>query len=69
MDKVGWDKLIKQGIFAALFISLLFYTINETKAREQEYQRTIREVNETNSKYADLIKIDLAEIKASLKGR
>lgn len=69
MPNIAWEKLIKQGVFAALFIMLLIYTINESKAREHEYQRTIREVNETNSKYADIIKIDLAEIKVRLEGR
>lgn len=67
MDRIAWDKLLKQGIFAALFIALLIYTVNESKAREQEYQRTIREVTEINSKYADIIKVDLVEIKARLQ--
>lgn len=67
MDRIAWDKLLKQGIFAALFIMLLIYTVNESRAREHEYQQTIREVNETNSKYADIIKVDLVEIKARLQ--
>jgi len=69
VEKIAWDKLIKQGVFAALFIMLLAYTMNEGKAREREYQRTIQEVNATNSKYADIIKVDLAEIKAKLGSR
>jgi hypothetical protein len=64
---VTWDKLIKNGVFFALFVSLLAYVMNENHNREAQYQATIKQVNETNAKYADIIKIDLTEIKAKLK--
>jgi hypothetical protein len=67
MDKVPWDKLIKQGTFAALFISLLVYTVNANAQREKEYQVTIKQNNDTLAKYADIIKIDLSEIKGKLR--
>jgi hypothetical protein len=66
MPTIPWKDALKNGIFAALFIMLLVYTMNENKAREQQYQQTIHEVNAVNSKYADIIKIDLAEIKARI---
>jgi len=64
--KLDWEKLLKHGIFAALFISLLGYTMAENRAREAEYRQIIQQQTEANSKFADLIKIDLAQIKEKL---
>jgi hypothetical protein len=63
MDK-NIDKWIKNGVFFALFVALLTWTMNENKNREQKYQDTIKQVTEANDKYAEIIKIDLAEIKS-----
>jgi aconitase B len=60
------DNWIKNGVFFALFVSLLVWTMNENKAREAQYQQTIQTVTDANSKYADIIKIDLAEIKSRI---
>jgi hypothetical protein len=67
METIPWSELLKQGIFAALFIALFIYVINDAKRREKEYQLTINNVTDNNNKYADIIKVDLAEIKAKLK--
>lgn len=67
MPKEAWEKYGKHGIFAALFITLLLYTMNENKARESDYKQIIRDQAEANSKFADLIKIDLNELKAKMK--
>lgn len=66
MDK-NFDKWIKNGVFFALFVALLTWTMNENKAREQKYQDTIKSVTETNEKYAEIIKVDLVEIKSKIK--
>lgn len=66
MPEKGWEKLIKHGIFAALFVMLLVWTMNENKARELKYQQTIQQVTEANEKYAEIIKVDLAEIKSKV---
>jgi len=63
MEK-NFDKWLKQGVFFALFVSLLAWTMNENKVREQKYQQTIQQVTEANEKYAEIIKVDLAEIKS-----
>jgi hypothetical protein len=61
------DRWIKNGVFFALFVSLLIWTMNENKLREAQYQETIKEVVATNSKYSEIIKYDLAEIKGKLR--
>jgi hypothetical protein len=66
MMKLDWEKVLKHGIFAGLFVALLVYTMNENRNREQEYQKVIQQQTEANSKFADLIKIDLAQIKEKL---
>lgn len=57
MPDIKWDTLIKQGIFAALFIILLVYTIRTNDARETRYINMIDTLNET-------INTKLVEIKA-----
>jgi hypothetical protein len=64
--KLDWDKALKHGIFAALFVALLAFTMNENRAREQEYRQIIQQQTEANAKFADLIKIDLTQIKDKL---
>lgn len=66
MDK-NIDKWIKNGVFFALFVALLTWTMNENKSREQKYQETIKQVTDTNNKYAEIIKVDLVEIKSKIK--
>lgn len=65
MDK-NFDKWIKNGVFFALFVALLTWTMNENKSREEKYQDTIKQVTDTNDKYAEIIKVDLAEIKSKV---
>ena len=67
--KLDWEKVLQHGIFAALFVSLLVYTMNENQSREREYQTIIKQQSEANSKFADLIKIDLTQIKDRLDDR
>lgn len=66
MDQ-NMEKWLRHGVFFALFVSLLTWTMNENKVREQKYQETIKQVTETNEKYAEIIKVDLAEIKSKFK--
>lgn len=57
LPKFEWDKLLKQGIFAALFIVLLTYVMNANDAREKRYINMIDTLNET-------INVKLVELKA-----
>lgn len=60
MDPKNIDRWIKNGVFFALFVSLLVWTVNENKQRELKYQETV-------AKLTDIVKIDLVEIKSKLK--
>lgn len=62
IPQIEWDKLIKNGIFAALFIMLLVYVMNANNAREQRY-------NETIDKLSDTINTKLVELKAMHSSR
>lgn len=66
MEK-NWEKYGKHGIFAALFISLLLYTVNDGRARESELKTIIKEQTVANQKFADIIKVDLSELKGEVK--
>ena len=50
------------GIFAALFVWLLFYVLKENSKREEKYQDCIKTLSET-------LKSELCEIKEELKKR
>lgn len=52
-----WDTLIKQGIFAALFIMLLVYVMNANDTREKRYLDSIDKLHE-------IIDVKLVELKA-----
>lgn len=64
---------ITQGIFAVLFIWLLFDTRKDSKERETKYQSTIDKnqqiINELANKFnvVEDIKEDVKEIKSKLK--
>lgn len=57
IPKFEWDKVIKNGIFAVLFVSLLYYVMSSNDEREKRYQNTIDKLN-------DVVHIDLVELKA-----
>ncbi|WP_162257299.1 BhlA/UviB family holin-like peptide [Paenibacillus sp. Soil724D2] len=57
IDKVWWDKVIKNGIFAALFVVLLVYVIRTNDERETRYINMINTLNDT-------VNVKLVELKA-----
>jgi hypothetical protein len=57
MPKFEWDKVIKNGIFAVLFVSLLYYVVTRNDERETRYINMIDTLNET-------INVKLVELKA-----
>lgn len=61
MLKFEWDKVIKNGIFAVLFVSLLYYVVTRNDERETRYINMIDTLNET-------INIKLVELKAMHTG-
>lgn len=55
IDKAWWDKIIRHGIFAALFVILLVYVIRTNDARETRYINMIDTLNHTvNEKLVEL---------------
>lgn len=57
MPKFEWDKVVKNGVFAVLFVSLLYYVMTSNDQREKRYLDTIDKLNA-------VIHVDLAELKA-----
>ena len=52
-----------QGVFAVLFLYLLFYVLKENSKREENYQTIIKDLTQTLPD----IKNDLEEIKNKIK--
>jgi hypothetical protein len=62
--KLDWNQVARNGIFAVLFVVLLTFTMQENSKRETELKQIIQEQNAVMDKLSDVIKMDLAEIKA-----
>lgn len=69
MDTQFMEMLADQGIFVALFVFLLLYTIKTTGEREKKYQETIENLSkqmginkEIKNDVEEIIK-DVSEIK------
>ena len=64
-----WEKIfnlaIGNGIWAVLFLVLLFFQLKDSKRREEKYQRTIEALG-TSLKVVTEIKEDVEEIKVEL---
>jgi hypothetical protein len=67
--KLDWSQVAKNGIFAILFVWLLYFTITENSQREAELKQIIQEQNAVMGKMSDIIRMDLAEIKAYIIAR
>lgn len=67
-----WSELIKivisNGIFAMLFIYLLFYILKDSEKRENAYRKTIDELAEHLNSIED-VKQEVAELKDYLERR
>lgn len=62
-----WEKILKEGVWAVLFVSLLFYVMNDAKAREEKYQNMIQNLTNTLSTDIKNINNNIADIKDSVK--
>lgn len=62
MDTELFKILTTEGIFALLFVYLLFYTLKQNQIRGENYQKIIQQVNEILL----TIKDDLEDIKNGL---
>ncbi len=64
-----WEKIfnlaIGNGIWAILFLVLLFFQLKDSKRREEKYQRTIEALG-VSLKVVTEIKEDVEEIKVEL---
>ena len=67
MESEVFKLVASQGIWAVLFVCLLFYVLNENSKREQSFQDIILALTEKLDTL-DSIKDDLAEIKDGLHG-
>ena len=56
---------LSNGIFAALFVALLFYVLKDSRKRETKYQNII-DVLSTKLNTVDEIKTDVSDIKQCL---
>lgn len=60
MDQGIIKLIVSQGIFAVLFVYLLFYVLKENNSREENYQRIVNELTNTlphiEQKLADIDK-------------
>ena len=60
MDQGIIKLIVSQGIFAVLFVYLLFYVLKENNAREENYQKIVNELTNTlpniEQKLADIDK-------------
>ncbi len=67
-----WSELVKtvisNGIFAMLFVYLLFYILKDSQKREDAYRKTIDELAEHLIVIED-VKEEVAEIKDYLERR
>lgn len=61
-----WEEIlglaVSNGIFAVLFVLLLFYQLKDSRKREQKYQETIEKLGHNLDEALD-IKEDLTEVK------
>lgn len=67
-----WSELIKtvisNGIFAILFVYLLFYQLKDSHKRENAYQETINELSD-RLVMIEQVREDVSEIKDCLERR
>lgn len=65
-----WEKIfnlaISNGIWAVLFLVLLFFQLKDSKKREEKYQKTIEALG-ASLKVVTEIKEDVEDIKIELK--
>ena len=66
-----WSELIKvvisNGIFAILFVYLLFYQLKDSQKREQAYRKTIEELS-THLIIIEKVRDEVNELKNMLQG-
>lgn len=58
----------KSGVFALLFVVLLFYVLRDSKSREEKYQQTIAKLSEELGVVED-IRSDVCKIKTCVLAR
>lgn len=61
-----FEVALKSGIFAVLFVFLLFYVLKDSRKREQKYQDTIEKLSNHIDVVKD-VKKDVIDIKRALR--
>jgi low affinity Fe/Cu permease len=64
---MNWEHILEivagSGVWAAMFVSLFFVQLRDTKTREQKYQETIKQLAESFNIVVD-IKKDVGDLKS-----
>ena len=67
-----WEKIfnlaINNGLWAVLFLVLLFYVLKDSRAREKKYQETIEKLGDCVATVED-IKEDVKQIKITIESK
>ena len=67
-----WEKIfnlaINNGLWAVLFLVLLFYVLKDSRAREKKYQETIEKLGNCVAVVED-IKEDVKQIKLTIESK
>ena len=67
MEQEIFKLLASNGIFAALFVWLLFDTRKENSKREEGYKNLLEETTQTNRLLAERVTKDVKEIKEDVE--
>lgn len=67
-DKI-FERILKEGIWAILFVGLLFYVMNDSREREMRYQETIKILSSTLSTDIKNINSELNDLKILMQRR
>jgi hypothetical protein len=54
---------VSQGIWCALFVSLFWYVLKDSRKRQDELQTILKEYRGVLDKFADMYKVDLCTVK------
>ncbi|RWQ71221.1 BhlA/UviB family holin-like peptide [Bacillus cereus] len=71
MEEQIFNSMIQQGVFAALFVWMLFTTQKKNEQREEQYQKVIeknQQVIEEQAKAFSSLSKDLSDVKRKILG-
>lgn len=63
------EKILKEGVWAILFVTLLLYVVQDSREREVKYQETIKILSTTLSTDIKNISTELNDLKIMMQRR